>query len=113
MNSCSVVHKNKSMKGEFMSIPSEEVINNMSVFLKALSDSTRIKILFILVDSEYCVGDIASKVGMSDSAVSHQLQLLRQVNLVKNRREGKSIYYSLSDNHVKSVLMQNLEHVLE
>jgi hypothetical protein len=101
------------MKGEFMSIPSEEVINNMSVFLKALSDSTRIKILFILVDSEYCVGDIASKVGMSDSAVSHQLQLLRQVNLVKNRREGKSIYYSLSDNHVKSVLMQTLEHVLE
>lgn len=96
-----------------MSIPSEEVINNMSVFLKALSDSTRIKILFILVDSEYCVGDIASKVGMSDSAVSHQLQLLRQVNLVKNRREGKSIYYSLSDNHVKSVLMQTLEHVLE
>jgi hypothetical protein len=101
------------MKGEFMNIPSEEVINNMSVFLKALSDSTRIKILFILVDSEYCVGDIASKVGMSDSAVSHQLQLLRQVNLVKNRREGKSIYYFLSDNHVKSVLMQTLEHVLE
>lgn len=96
-----------------MNIPSEEVINNMSVFLKALSDSTRIKILFILVDSEYCVGDIASKVGMSDSAVSHQLQLLRQVNLVKNRREGKSIYYFLSDNHVKSVLMQTLEHVLE
>jgi len=101
------------LKGEFMNIPSEEVINNMSVFLKALSDSTRIKILFILVDSEYCVGDIASKVGMSDSAVSHQLQLLRQVNLVKNRREGKSIYYFLSDNHVKSVLMQTLEHVLE
>lgn len=89
-------------------------IESMSLFLKALSDPTRIKILFILEEfEELSVGDIVSKVKMTDSAVSHQLRILRQVNLVKNRRDGKTIYYSLSDDHVKTVLAQTIDHVME
>lgn len=94
-------------------IPSEDIIQNMSIFLKALSDSTRIKILFELGDGELRVRDIAIRLGMTDSAVSHQLKTLRQVNLVKNRRDGKEIHYSLADDHVKTVLMQTLDHVTE
>lgn len=92
----------------------EKCIEDMSVFLKALSDPTRIKILFILEEAnELSVGEIVARINMSDSAVSHQLRILRQVNLVKNRREGKTIYYALSDDHVRTVLSQTIEHVRE
>ncbi len=92
----------------------EGCIEAMSSFLKALSDPTRIKILFLLEEyEELSVGEIVAKINMTDSAISHQLKTLRQVNLVKNRREGKTIYYSLSDHHVRTVLEQTIEHVME
>lgn len=93
---------------------SEECIELMSLFLKALSDPTRIKILLILEEwEELSVGEIVAKMEMTDSAISHQLKKLKQVNLVKSRRDGKTMFYSLSDEHVKSVLIQTIEHVRE
>ena len=91
----------------------EEKLFNMAELFKAFADSTRIKILYLLFEEEHCVGDIASDVGVSQSAISHQLKLLKQIKLVKSRREGKTIYYALADDHVKTIIDQGLEHILE
>lgn len=91
----------------------EKPINNMSIFFKYLSDPTRMKILLCIGDDELCVNDIAAKINMTKSAVSHQLALLRQGRLIKNRKEGKEVYYSLDDEHVKILIDSAWEHVNE
>lgn len=94
-------------------MPSEEALDDISDLFKLFSDSTRIKILFVLLKSEQCVCAISEILGMTQSAISHQLRLLRQGGLVKSRREGKSIFYSLADSHVSTMLSQGLEHIEE
>ncbi len=91
----------------------EEQLFNMAELFKAFADSTRIKILYLLFTEEHCVGDIASDVGVSQSAISHQLKLLKQMKLVKSRREGKTIYYGLADDHVKTIINMAKEHLEE
>lgn len=85
----------------------------LSEFFKVFADSTRIKILFVLRDGEQCVNDIAAGLEMSQSSISHQLRVLKQSRLVKFRRDGKTIYYSLADDHVVNILCQGLEHIEE
>ena len=80
---------------------------------KAFGDATRVQILTLLVEQEFCVNDIAQAIGLSQSAVSHQLRFLKQMHLIKYRRDGKNILYSLADDHVRTILQMGLEHVLE
>lgn len=94
-------------------MPDEDVLFDLAELFKVFGDSTRIKILYVLLASEMCVCDIAQLLCMNQSAISHQLRILKQAKLVKNRREGKTVIYSLADSHVKSVISQGLEHVTE
>ena len=80
---------------------------------KVFGDPTRVRILYALTMQELCVQDIADKLSMTHSAISHQLRVLKQMELVKFRRDGKTIYYSLADDHVKTIMAQGLEHVCE
>jgi len=94
-------------------MPAEEEIYYLSEFYKVFGDSTRIKILYVLLNQELCVNDIAQEINMTPSSVSHQLRILKQNRLVKFRRDGKTIYYSLADHHVENILSQGLEHIEE
>ena len=94
-------------------MPSREIMEQIGELFKGFADSTRVQILFLLVRRELCVTDIAETVDLSQSAISHQLRLLKQMHLIKFRREGKNILYSLADDHVKTILEMGLEHVLE
>ncbi len=94
-------------------IPADEEVYYLSEFFKVFADSTRIRILFILRNGELCVNDIAAGLEMSQSSISHQLRILKQNRLVKFRRNGKTIYYSLADDHVVNILCQGLEHIEE
>lgn len=94
-------------------IPERETLEQIAELFKAFADPTRVSILALLSESERCVNDIAEAVGMSQSAVSHQLRILKQMHLIKFRREGKSLLYSLADSHVSTILEMGLEHVLE
>ncbi len=94
-------------------IPKKETLDAIAELFKAFGDTTRVEILSLLLQQERCVGDIAEAVGLSQSAVSHQLRLLKQLHLVKYRRDGKNILYSLADDHVRTILEMGLEHVLE
>lgn len=94
-------------------IPTEEQLYDLAELFKVFGDSTRIRILFVLFDSEENVGDIAEELNMTQSAVSHQLKVLKQAKLIKSRREGKSIYYSLADEHVRTIIAMGIEHIEE
>ncbi|MDD6466825.1 MAG: metalloregulator ArsR/SmtB family transcription factor [Erysipelotrichaceae bacterium] len=94
-------------------LPSDEVLYDIADLFKVFGDSTRIKILCALFEHEMCVCDIAEVTNMTQSAISHQLRILKQAELVRFRREGKTIYYSLKDDHVISIYQQGLEHILE
>lgn len=94
-------------------MPPEEEMQDLAEFFKVFGDATRLKILYVLKCSEMCVYDIANLVGMSQSAISHQLRVLKQMDLVKNRRDGKTIYYSLADAHIVTILSQGLDHIEE
>lgn len=94
-------------------IPKEEYLYDLADLFKIFSDSTRIKILYLLFSDELCVCDIAQLLNMNQSAISHQLRTLKQSKLVKNRRDGKQVYYSLADDHVKVILNQGMEHISE
>lgn len=94
-------------------MPPEEEMQDLAEFYKVFGDATRLKILYALMCSEMCVYDIANLVGMSQSAISHQLRTLKQMDLVKNRREGKTIFYSLADSHIVTILSQGLDHIEE
>ncbi|MBQ5389465.1 MAG: winged helix-turn-helix transcriptional regulator [Clostridia bacterium] len=91
----------------------EELIYDLADLFKVFADSTRIRILHCLLDKESCVGDIATALEMSQTAISHQLRVLKQSHLVRCRRDGKQMYYSLADDHVKTILAAGLEHVEE
>lgn len=94
-------------------MPPEEELQDLADFFKVFGDATRLKILYVLLCSEMCVYDIANMLGMSQSAISHQLRVLKQMDLVKNRREGKIIFYSLADAHIVTILSQGLDHIEE
>lgn len=91
----------------------EEELQDLGEFFKVFGDVTRLKILYVLLCSEMCVYDIATLLGMSQSAISHQLRVLKQMDLVKNRREGKTIFYSLADSHIVTILSQGQDHIEE
>lgn len=91
----------------------EEELYDLADLFKVFGDSTRIKILFSLYEGEMCVYDIAQTVGMTQSSISHQLRVLKQNHLIKFRKEGKVVFYSLADEHVLSIIKQGLEHVRE
>ncbi len=95
------------------SMADDEILSDISDLFRVLGDSTRVKILWALDKSELCVCDIASLIGMTKSAVSHQLRVLKDNNLVKSRREGKVIYYSLADSHVQDIYEKAVEHINE
>ena len=94
-------------------MPGEEELFDLAELFKVFGDSTRIKILYLLFEAEMCVCDIAQLLGMTQSAISHQLRSLKQSKLVKARREGKTVFYSLADDHVHTILSQGMEHVAE
>lgn len=91
----------------------DEKIEALAEFYKVFGDATRIKILLALYEKELCVCDIATQLDMTQSAISHQLKVLKQMKLVKNRREGKSIFYALADSHVSTIIAQGREHIEE
>lgn len=95
------------------SLPEDDILYDLADLFRIFADSTRIKILYALYESELCVGAITQLLGVTQSAVSHQLQTLKQSKLVKYRREGKTVYYSLADDHVVTILAQGMEHIEE
>lgn len=124
MNSCS--YNDNIKTGEAMSnldttelskidsqIPEDEILYDLADLFKIFGDTTRIKILYALREAELCVGDLAELLKMNQSAVSHQLKILKQSKLVKFRREGKTIWYSLADNHVVTIIDQGMDHIQE
>lgn len=109
---CEVIHKDLVQKARSTMIE-ELTVAELAAFFKVFGDKTRIKILQALSACELCVCDIAIVLDMTKSAVSHQLRFLREVNLIKARRDGKNVFYSLADNHVQTILSQGLEHISE
>ena len=93
-------------------IPEKETLEAIAELFKGFADPTRVHILSLLVEKELCVTDIAEAVALSQSAISHQLRILKQMHLIKFRREGKNIWYSLADDHVRTILQMGLEHVM-
>jgi DNA-binding transcriptional ArsR family regulator len=94
-------------------MPEEDKLYDLADFFKVFADSTRIKMLYVLMCSEMCVCDLAQTLNMTQSAISHQLRTLKQMDLVRNRREGKTVFYSLADGHIKTILSQGLDHIEE
>ena len=94
-------------------IPEETELYDLAELFKVIGDSTRIRILFVLFEAEVCVCDLAQALNMTQSAISHQLRILKQNKLVKSRRDGKSIFYSLADDHVRAIIDQGREHIEE
>ena len=94
-------------------LPTDELLCDLSDLFKLFGDTTRIKILYSLLESEMCVCAIADLLGMTQSAISHQLKTLKDANLVNCRREGKTIYYFLSDDHVRTIISKGFEHLIE
>ncbi|MDR3130602.1 MAG: metalloregulator ArsR/SmtB family transcription factor [Treponema sp.] len=109
---CNVIHEDVIVRVRDL-MPEDKVLLNLADMFKVFSDSTRVRILCALQHSEMCVCDIAALLGMTKSAISHQLRSLRQTRLVKYRRDGKVVYYSLDDDHVGSIFAQGLLHVNE
>ena len=109
---CEIIHEDvvKKVKAAF---PKDEMLFDLADFYKIFGDTTRVKILYALDKSELCVCDISALLGMSVSAVSHQLRALRDSNLVATKRQGKIVYYSLADDHVRSILECGIEHIKE
>ena len=111
---CDFIHVHKDVAEKVQShLPAEEELLELSGFFKVFGDATRIKILCILLQSEMCVCDLAQTLNMTQSAISHQLRMLKQMKLVKSRREGKTVFYSLADGHIKTIVNQGMEHIRE
>ncbi|MDR2510117.1 MAG: metalloregulator ArsR/SmtB family transcription factor [Spirochaetaceae bacterium] len=109
---CTVIHEEAVTKARSM-MPCEESLLEAADLFKMFADSTRVKIIAALLHTELCVCDIAALLAMTKSAISHQLRLLRQSKLVRTRRDGKIVYYSLDDDHVHTILTEGLNHVTE
>lgn len=111
---CDFIHAHEEIVERVRNqIPGEDTLYDLSELFRIFGDSTRIRILYVLFESEMCVCDIAQLLEMTQSAISHQLRALKNVRLVKSRREGKTVFYSLADDHVKTIIDQGLEHVRE
>lgn len=111
---CQITHHHEEIVSRYKEdMPDEDTLYDLADLYKIFGDSTRIKIMYLLLRSEMCVCDIADVLNMNQSAISHQLRVLKQNKLVKNKREGKSVIYSLADEHVISILSQGMEHILE
>lgn len=111
---CEYMHAHEDIIEKVKSqMPGEEELYDLAELYKVFADSTRIKILYVLFESEMCVCDIAQLLEMSQSAISHQLRVLKQAKLVKFRREGKTVFYSLADEHVRTIINQGIEHIEE
>ena len=111
---CEYMHVHEdTVKALQQSMPHEEILYDLAELFKIFGDSTRIRILYALFEAELCVCDIAQLLGMTQSAISHQLRILKGSKLVKYRREGKTVFYSLADGHVRTIINQGLEHVEE
>lgn len=109
---CNVIHKEVVNKVK-ESLPKDEILYDLAELFKVFGDSTRIKILCALFESEMCVCDLSALLNISQSAISHQLRVLKTTRLVRFRREGKVIYYSLDDEHVKHIFDEGLKHIIE
>ncbi len=99
--------------GDLKNLPDVEEMYDLAELFKVFGDSTRIRILFTLFEDEYCVNDLSEALNMTQSAVSHQLKILKVNDLVKGRREGKQMYYSLADDHVRTIIAMGREHIEE
>ncbi|MBQ4579291.1 MAG: helix-turn-helix transcriptional regulator [Clostridia bacterium] len=95
------------------SFPEEERLLRLAELFKVFGDGTRVRILYVLLEAEVCVCDLATLLGMTQSAVSHQLRILKTARLIKSRRDGKTVFYSLADDHVATLLRQGMEHISE
>ena len=111
---CEFMHVNEEVVARVMeTMPKDEILYDLAELYKVFGDSTRIKILYALFESEMCVCDIASLLNMTTSAISHQLRVLKRARLVKYRRSGKTVFYSLSDDHVRTIIGQGMDHIEE
>lgn len=111
---CDYLHVHETAVEKVLSLlPPEERLYDLAELFRVFGDTTRIRILYVLFESELCVCDIAKLLGLTQSAVSHQLRILKDAKLVRFRREGKTVFYTLDDDHVRSVLELGMEHVLE
>ena len=111
---CEFIHVHEDVVEKVnQEMPEDEILYDLAELFKLFGDSTRIKILYVLFESEMCVCDIAQLLHMTQSAISHQLRALKQSKLVKYRREGKTVFYSLADRHVRTIINQGMEHISE
>ncbi len=111
MCDCNIVHQEHVIKAK-ENIPSDELINKVSNFHKLIGDQTRCKMLFALLNGELCVCDLANVLSMSKSSISHQLAKMKEYGLVKSRKAGKEVYYTLEDNHVSEIFKVSLVHMI-
>ncbi len=109
---CEQSHTHSEVVVMRSNLPKEEEMYDLAEFFKVLGDSTRIKILFTLYKEPLCVCDIANVLGMSQSAISHQLRVLKQGRVVKHRKDGRTVYYSLDDEHIKNIISQGFSHTV-
>lgn len=114
IDQCDFICVHESVVNQVLkAMPKEQELSDLAEFFKVFGDSTRIKVLYVLSQSEMCVCDIATLLQMGQSAISHQLRVLKQMRLVKFRREGKTVFYSLADGHIETILAQGMEHIDE
>lgn len=109
---CTVIHEDTVTKVKD-ALPNEELLFDLAEFFKVFGDTTRIRIICALFEAEMCVCDLSALLGVSQSAISHQLRTLKSARLVKFRREGKVVYYSLADEHIKHIFDEGLKHITE
>ena len=111
---CQVIHVHQDVVNFVTEeMPEEETLYDLAELFKIFGDTTRIKILYVLFESDLCVCDIAASLKMGQSAISHQLRVLKQAQLVKSRRDGKQVIYSLADDHVRTIINNGMEHIME
>ena len=111
---CDFIHAHEDIVEKVRQVmPGEDTLYDLTELFRIFGDSTRVRILYVLFESEMCECDIAALLDMTQSAISHQLRALKSARLVKSRREGKTVFYSLADDHVKAIINQGLEHVSE
>ena len=111
---CDFIHAHEGIVEQVRkTLPGEDTLYDLTELFRIFADSTRVRILYVLFESEMCVCDIAEMLSLTPSAISHQLKLLKQFRLVKSRREGKTVYYSLADDHVRSIIDTGREHIEE
>ena len=111
---CDFIHAHEEIVEKVrQELPDEDTLYDLSELFRIFGDSTRIRILYVLFEAEMCVCDIAQLLGMTQSAISHQLRASKNARLVKSRRDGKTVFYSLADDHVKTIIDQGIEHVKE